>query len=110
MAKMHIAGIIHGDLTTSNILIQSDSEGHKIYQSRLALIDFGLSHVDNSAEDKGVDLYVLERALNSTFSNIPWFFETILLSYRNLYKNGGEEVYKKLEDIRLRGRKRTMVG
>lgn len=110
---MHEAGIIHGDLTTSNILIDdspSPSDGSPIEAPRLALIDFGLSHVDDSAEDKGVDLYVLERALTSTFSNIPWFFDMILTSYKSTYANGGDEVYRKLEEIRLRGRKRTMVG
>lgn len=113
VGKMHMAGIIHGDLTTSNILIESNcdvSNGNAEYNPKLALIDFGLSHLDNSPEDKGVDLYVLERALNSTFSSIPWFFELILSSYRSVYENGGEEVYRKLEEIRLRGRKRTMVG
>ena len=33
---------------------------------QIALIDFGLSYVKNSAEDKAVDLYVLERAFVST--------------------------------------------
>jgi len=110
VGKMHSAGVIHGDLTTSNILVENAVQTNDSNKPRLALIDFGLSHVDNSPEDKGVDLYVLERALTSTFSNIPWFFEIILASYRSAYKNGGEEVYRKLEEIRLRGRKRTMVG
>ncbi|ODN02841.1 TP53-regulating kinase [Orchesella cincta] len=110
VGKMHAAGIIHGDLTTSNILIDSTNVGNDGSKPRLALIDFGLSHVDNSPEDKGVDLYVLERALTSTFSNIPWFFDIILASYKGTYSTGGEEVFKKLEEIRLRGRKRTMVG
>jgi len=100
---MHGAGIIHGDLTTSNILVN-------VSTSVLTLIDFGLSHVETSAEDKAVDLYVLERALTSTFSNIPWFFENLLDSYRKHYTAGGEAVYLKLEEVRLRGRKRTMVG
>jgi len=104
--KMHAAGIIHGDLTTSNILIDT-SKSDKL---TLCLIDFGLSHVENSAEDKAVDLYVLERALTATFSNIPWFFDILLGAYRKAYSNGGEEVYDKLEEVRLRGRKRTMVG
>ncbi|CAL8096806.1 unnamed protein product [Orchesella dallaii] len=110
VGKMHLAGIIHGDLTTSNILIDTTNVENESTKPKLALIDFGLSHVDNSAEDKGVDLYVLERALTSTFSNIPWFFDIVLTSYRGTYTSGGEEVFKKLEEIRLRGRKRTMIG
>lgn len=113
VAKMHAAGIIHGDLTTSNILVERTASNANqdvdVSSSSLCLIDFGLSHVETSAEDKGVDLYVLERALTSTFSSIPWFFEELLQSYRSTY-GGGEEVFIKLEEIRLRGRKRTMVG
>lgn len=107
VAKIHAAGIIHGDLTTSNILVDRTTTKNP---SSICLIDFGLSHVENSAEDKGVDLYVLERALTSTFSSIPWFFEELLASYRKTYVMGGEEVFEKLEEVRLRGRKRTMVG
>lgn len=105
IGTMHTAGIIHGDLTTSNILIDSRKE-----VPELILIDFGLSHFDNSAEDKGVDLYVLERALKSTYSNIPWFFELMLDSYKISNVKDGNEVLRKLDEIRLRGRKRTMVG
>lgn len=109
LGKMHSAGIIHGDLTTSNILVHiSSSENDE--KPSLCLIDFGLSHVENSPEDKAVDLYVLERALTATFSNIPWFFDKLIESYRNEYLKGGQEVYDKLEEVRLRGRKRTMVG
>lgn len=58
IAKLHDLGIIHEDLTTSNILVKKNSE--------LMLIDFGLSHVSISTEDKAVDIYVLERAFIST--------------------------------------------
>lgn len=51
------SGVIHGDLTTSNMIYKDD----QIY-----LIDFGLSYVKTSIEDRAVDLYVLERAFIST--------------------------------------------
>ena len=54
--QLHSNNIIHGDLTTSNMILRD-----KIY-----LIDFGLSYIKNMAEDKAVDLYVLERAFVST--------------------------------------------
>ena len=53
IGNLHLNEIIHGDLTTSNILIVNDL---KIY-----FIDFGLSTVSKQLEDKAVDLYVLER-------------------------------------------------
>jgi TP53 regulating kinase-like protein len=76
----------------------------------VALIDFGLSHVDSSMEDKGVDLYVLERALISTHANIDQLFPTILSAYVEANKKESQDVLKKLDEVRARGRKRTMVG
>ncbi|KAJ1672971.1 serine/threonine-protein kinase bud32, partial [Spiromyces aspiralis] len=62
LAKMHDSDIIHGDLTTSNMIIRDTS-------GSLVLIDFGLGYYSNLAEDKAVDLYVLERAFFSTHPN-----------------------------------------
>lgn len=55
---MHKTDIIHGDLTTSNMLLRSSLD--------IVLIDFGLSYISTLIEDKAVDLYVLERAIGST--------------------------------------------
>ena len=60
--KVHDLGIIHGDLTTSNMIIRNDKQ--------IVLIDFGLSYYKDSAEDKAVDLYVLERAFKSTHPHL----------------------------------------
>ena len=56
IGNLHLNEIIHGDLTTSNILIVKEDNDLKIY-----FIDFGLSIVSKHLEDKAVDLYVLER-------------------------------------------------
>jgi len=56
IGNLHLNEIIHGDLTTSNILIVKQDNDLKIY-----FIDFGLSTVSKQLEDKAVDLYVLER-------------------------------------------------
>lgn len=61
MAKMHDSGIIHGDLTTSNMMIRQNKS--------IVMIDFGLSFNSTLIEDKAVDLYVLERAFLSTHPN-----------------------------------------
>lgn len=103
IGKMHEKNIIHGDLTTSNMLLRSDC-------LELVMIDFGLGYIDNVAEDKGVDLYVLERALLSTHPNTEQLFETILDTYKRANSSGSSEVIKKLDEVRMRGRKRTMVG
>lgn len=103
IAKIHKDNLIHGDLTTSNMLIENTS-------SNFYLIDFGLSFVSAAAEDKGVDLYVLERALTSTHAYAEKILNIILKSYANTYKSGSKEVLKKYEEVKARGRKRTMIG
>jgi TP53 regulating kinase and related kinases len=59
LAKMHDVNVVHGDLTTSNLMLRDDN-------TSLVIIDFGLSYVSKLPEDKAVDLYVLERAFSST--------------------------------------------
>ena len=57
LGMMHQRNIIHGDLTTSNLLLVGlPAELH------LCLIDFGLGSLEGTAEDKAVDLYVLEES------------------------------------------------
>ena len=104
IGKLHSQNIIHGDLTTSNLLVKN------INPLNLSFIDFGLSYIEASAEDKGVDLYVLERALVSTHPNTEQIFSVILNSYKKACPQIAKEVIKKFEEIRLRGRKRLMIG
>jgi len=105
IGKMHSNHIIHGDLTTSNILINPKGGEYDVI-----LIDFGLSHYNQATEDKGVDLYVLERALLSTHSEQPYLFEHILTEYRKECGKDEQAVLSKFEEVRARGRKRTMIG
>lgn len=103
---LHKHDIIHGDLTTSNILMKKDTDNFKYI-----IIDFGLSFVSSKLDDKAVDLYVLERALLSTHSQYAKkLFDGIILSYTKSYDNGHEKVLEQLELVRQRGRKRSMVG
>lgn len=101
VGNLHTQNVIHGDLTTSNMLVEEAT-------LQLTFIDFGLSYVDSTPEDKGVDLYVLERALLSTHPDTEWFFQGVLDSYTTT--KDSKEVIKKLEEVRLRGRKRLMIG
>ncbi|XP_019762817.2 EKC/KEOPS complex subunit TP53RK [Dendroctonus ponderosae] len=113
LGKMHAGSIIHGDLTSSNILLVNTSNKdcfEDLQELKLVLIDFGLAHIEPCAEDKGVDLYVLERALLSTHAVAEAIFPSILEGYKQSYKNGFREVFCKYEEVRARGRKRTMVG
>nr|XP_019828306.1 PREDICTED: TP53-regulating kinase [Bos indicus] len=104
LARMHDEDLIHGDLTTSNMLLKPPLE-----QLNIVLIDFGLSFVSALPEDKGVDLYVLEKAFLSTHPNTETVFEAFLKSYSAASRKS-KPVLKKLDEVRLRGRKRSMVG
>lgn len=102
IGKLHDGGLIHGDLTTSNMLIQLET-------NQLVLIDFGLSFTSTLPEDKAVDLYVLERALLSMHSSCGNVMDRILASYRKSSKQWSS-TFNKLAQVRQRGRKRTMLG
>lgn len=106
LAKMHDEDVIHGDLTTSNMLLRCSPDNG---EWDLVLIDFGLSYISALPEDKGVDLYVLEKAFLSTHPNTEALFEKLLKSYTASSKKS-PAVIKKLDEVRLRGRKRSMVG
>ncbi|XP_059625896.1 uncharacterized protein LOC132268970 [Cornus florida] len=102
IGKLHDGGLIHGDLTTSNMLIRSNT-------NQLVLIDFGLSFTSTLPEDKAVDLYVLERALVSMHSSCGNVMDRILAAYKKSSKQWSP-TFNKLAQVRQRGRKRTMVG
>lgn len=111
VGKLHAHNIIHGDLTTSNILLDPfNGENESFGEYTLIMIDFGLSSYSQSTEQKGVDLYVLERALLSTHSVVPTLFESILETYEIANTKDSKETVKKFLEVRARGRKRTMIG
>lgn len=115
IGRMHENNIIHGDLTTSNFLIvhKNNTEINPASlqgtDSIVVVIDFGLAHTESSAEDKAVDLYVLERAVTSTHG-MSDLTSKIFEGYKQSNKNGSKEVLIKYEEVKARGRKRTMVG
>ena len=136
---MHRGDIIHGDLTTSNMMIQptlpvesmisleqksmsaqdiinnanqSNSEPGQLY-----FIDFGLSFVSSKVEDKAVDIYVLKRAFISTHPGSEALFDQILEKYKGLMSGGpgkneakGLQIVAKFKDVEQRGRKRDCFG
>jgi len=113
IAKMHLADIIHGDLTTSNMMLRHPSSCRSTdpkLPTELVLIDFGLSYHSILVEDKAVDLYVLERAFASTHPDSEPMFASILTAYSNVLGKEWPTLQRRLEEVRLRGRKRSMVG
>ncbi|KAJ7999590.1 hypothetical protein DPEC_G00195990 [Dallia pectoralis] len=106
LGKMHEEDVVHGDLTTSNMLLRV---GAGTEEADLFLIDFGLSYISALPEDKGVDMYVLEKAFLSTHPNTEALFDKLLKSYASSYRKS-HGILSKLNEVRLRGRKRSMVG
>ena len=75
----------------------------------IVLIDFGLATQSSHDEDRAVDLYVLERAFAATHPAAKPLFREVLRVYADSYR-GAKVVLKRLEDVRMRGRKRSMLG
>jgi Kae1-associated kinase Bud32 len=95
IGKLHSKGMIHGDLTTSNMIFQNG----EIY-----FIDFGLGFYSTSVEDRAVDLFLLRRALESThFQYINELWNSVLKGYEKEFPKP-REVLKRFEGIYKRGR------
>ncbi|KAI8957870.1 kinase-like protein [Daldinia sp. FL1419] len=122
VGRMHGVGVVHGDLTTSNMMLRPWEKGREptnghaggagdgLLDGDIVIIDFGLASQSTSDEDRAVDLYVLERAFASTHSRAEGLFTAVLeSSYKETFKQA-PVVLKKLEDVRMRGRKRSMIG
>jgi TP53 regulating kinase-like protein len=103
IGRLHEADVIHGDLTTSNMILRDGTHS-------LALIDFGLSYTCKVAEDKAVDLYVLERAFLSTHPDTEKVFERIMSVYERTAGKGAKQTLARLELVRARGRKKLCFG
>ena len=78
-------------------------------EGEIVLIDFGLAAQTVQEEDRAVDLYVLERAFGSTHPREEGMFGELLEGYRVAFK-GSKGTLRRLEDVRMRGRKKSMIG
>ena len=98
VAKLHKQGIVHGDLTTSNMILTSEG--------RIFLVDFGLGDKTEELEAQGVDLHLLKRALESTHFQIAGeCFRFVLEGYRKIVGSEAEaSVLEKVREIEKRGR------
>jgi TP53 regulating kinase-like protein len=100
VADLHNNEMIHSDLTTSNFMLHG---------SEVRVIDFGLSFISSMAEDKAVDLYVLERAFISSHPGRDDLLDVVMKTYIS-HCSVSDVVMKRLKKVRSRGRKRSMVG
>lgn len=116
VAELHNLGIIHGDLTTSNLLLCPESSTTTATNDTkktliVVPIDFGLSTGSVHPEERAVDLFVLERALLSAHFSDSTFFNLILDSYLDKIDEktceplGKQKIIERLREVRARGRK-----
>jgi TP53 regulating kinase-like protein len=95
LTKLHNQDLIHGDLTTSNMIFKDNL----VY-----LIDFGLGFHSHKIEDKAVDLHLLKQALDAKhFKIFPEAFNIILKNYK---ANQHDLIIKRIDTIEKRGRYR----
>ena len=98
IAQLHRNSLIHGDLTTSNMILNP--------KGKLFFVDFGLGEKNGELEAQGVDLHLLKRALQSTHY-LFWeeCFQSVLCGYTSvLGVELAEKVYEKIREIEKRGR------
>ncbi len=94
IAHLHQGGIIHGDITTSNIIVKN---------GQIYFIDFGLGEFSDEIEAQAVDLHLLKQTLKSThYENWKGLWKKILEGYRKHER--AEEIVSRIKDIEKRGR------
>jgi len=92
---LHRHGIVHGDLTTSNMILKDD----KIY-----FIDFGLGEFSKRIENIAIDLSVLKEAFKSThFKHLNLLWDSFIKGYKQTNDNFNK-VLETLDNIEKRGR------
>jgi N6-L-threonylcarbamoyladenine synthase/protein kinase Bud32 len=97
VGKLHAAGLMHGDLTTSNMIVRQGDR-------KCVLIDFGLAQVTQEIEQRGVDIHVLYQTLESTAPGRSGILKTAFASgYAETFA-GAEEVIAREHEIVMRGR------
>jgi TP53 regulating kinase-like protein len=98
IGKLHRHGVIHGDLTTSNMILNAEG--------KIFLVDFGLGEKNKELEARGVDLHLMKRALQSThYRFAEECFKHVLKGYSAvLGREDAEKVFGKIREIERRGR------
>lgn len=97
VASVHEAGVVHGDITTSNAIVR-DGE---VY-----LIDFGLARYSRKLEDLATDIHLFIRSIESAHFS---FKESLLKHFVKGYsrvrgRELTESLLLKVKEIRMRGR------
>lgn len=98
IGRLHSRGIIHGDLTTSNMIL---TPFEKVF-----FVDFGLGEYSSELEIRGVDLHLMKRAFQNThFRFAEECFKAVMEGYtKTVGKATAKSVFEKVKEIERRGR------
>jgi N6-L-threonylcarbamoyladenine synthase/protein kinase Bud32 len=97
IGRLHAAGVMHGDLTTSNLILR-ESDG------KCVLIDFGLAQATTDIEQRGVDIHVLFQTLESTAPDHADALKAAFIAGYTETFEGAADVIHREHEIELRGR------
>jgi Kae1-associated kinase Bud32 len=96
VASIHNLGIIHGDLTTANIIKKDDD---------LYLIDFGLGYYSKKDEDMASDLFLFKNAIKSKHNDVyKEAYNSFIASYKKHIGKEFKGIDTHLKDIEDRRR------
>jgi TP53 regulating kinase-like protein len=98
IGRLHEYGIIHGDLTTSNMILD--------FEGKIFFVDFGLGEKSKELEARGVDLHLMKRALQSThFRFTEECFDAVIRGYAKILgAEAVKNILDKIKEIERRGR------
>jgi len=109
LARLHGAGVVHGDPTTRNVRVSPDGReaagpaGAADETPETYLIDFGLGYHTGHVEDHAMDLHVFEGSVRATAAD-P---DPLIAAFESGYESVGDaEVLDRLRDVADRGRYR----
>jgi len=89
--QLHKKGIIHNDLTTSNMIFA---------ENEIYFLDFGLGYISTNLEDQATDLLVFKRMLSSTHYDVfDKVWEEVLKGYQ-----ANKKIVEKIREIERRAR------
>ena len=102
VGTLHKNGIMHGDLTTSNLILSNQG---------LVILDFGLSQKTDKVDDYAIDLRLFKEVLNSAHAQIvedAWL--SFVLGYRKILGTMlTEKVLSHVSVIEKRGRYANVI-
>jgi len=97
IAYLHRGGMVHGDPTTSNLIVAPSG--------KIWMIDFGLAELNATVEMKGVDMHLIRRALETTHWNVQdEMLQATIEGYTNIFGDEAKPILTRMEEIRERGR------